>query len=401
MKKVISLILAVAMLFTLFACGGKESESSTETSGAGTTSEQYTGGAGNSTDEQNNESVVSVQLGTAFTATDSANEVEILWNSIDFAQEVHSLVENTSNYARYIADIEGETFVIAKITLKNLGGDAISDSIFSNYYYSDYYQKNYYHEIVVTFSDKYNYEMAQLDTESTVMSAYWTLEPLKTQEVYFYASIPDELVTEPFYIKFSVGDSETIYQYSDDNIAAVKEDEDAIETAEPEEEPLSQEEETYQKATKAEECNYYASAWRLFSQIPDYEDSADHIANLESILTPYDGDYTINMFAGGSYNMSIQNGSVKALMNNVDGAQPLYYDLIGYEYTDGTIAIAMASTSDYNGSGEAKPEESYYKDISDLYSNSEVYIINVTDDGKFLIVASDKNSYKYMNGSNI
>ncbi|MCI8464393.1 MAG: hypothetical protein HFI63_00810 [Lachnospiraceae bacterium] len=67
--------------------------------------------------------------------------------------------------------------------------------------------------IKIDFNDKYNYSLTQLDTESLVMSQYWSLAPLKSQEVYFLQSVPDEVVSLPFVIEFTIGDSETIYRY--------------------------------------------------------------------------------------------------------------------------------------------------------------------------------------------
>lgn len=80
---------------------------------------------------------------------------------------------------------------------QNIGGDSTSYSFFD--------------DIEVTFDDKYNYRMQQLDLDSSVMSQYWSCQPLKTVDIYWVQSVPDEVKTMGCNISFKVG--ETLYKY--------------------------------------------------------------------------------------------------------------------------------------------------------------------------------------------
>ena len=100
-------------------------------------------------------------------------------------------------FARYFPDKDDESYIVAKITIKNIGGDSTSYSFFD--------------DIEVTFDDKYNYRMQQLDLDSSVMSQYWSCQPLKTVDIYWVQSVPDEVKTMGCNISFKVG--ETLYKY--------------------------------------------------------------------------------------------------------------------------------------------------------------------------------------------
>jgi hypothetical protein len=147
-------------------------------------------------------------VGDTFTLSDGTNELEITFNGVDFEQEVHSTSDNM--YQQYFADKEEESYIVMKLDIKNVGGNSISDKVFTGYN-SD---KAEYGKILLTFDDKYNYQMQQLDTESMVMSKYWSIEPLKSQAIYFLQSVPDELVETPYTITFSLVDDDTICRYT-------------------------------------------------------------------------------------------------------------------------------------------------------------------------------------------
>ncbi|MCM1265425.1 MAG: hypothetical protein NC200_04425 [Candidatus Gastranaerophilales bacterium] len=163
----------------------------------------------NSTD--NNE-IYNIFCDTTFSASDSENDLEITVNSVDFEQEVHSLVEDTNMYSQYFPDKEEETYIVMRLNIKNNGGEQISYKIFDGYNS----ELREYNKITVIFDNKYNYNMQQLDTQSIVMGSNWHIQPLKEQEVYFVQSVPDEVVSMPFTITFKVGNSNTVYTYTSD-----------------------------------------------------------------------------------------------------------------------------------------------------------------------------------------
>lgn len=71
-----------------------------------------------------------------------------------------------------------------------------------------------YNKINLRFDNKYNYEMTQLDTQNILMSSFWNIEPLKSQAVYFFQSVPDEIIEKPYIIEFSLTNGNTICRYS-------------------------------------------------------------------------------------------------------------------------------------------------------------------------------------------
>lgn len=155
----------------------------------------------------------------------------------------------------------------------------------------------------------------------------------------------------------------------------------------------SKEEETYLLAQEAMNNNQYGYALRLFNGISDYKDSADCIASLHTIVDSYNGEYTVEMFAGGTYNMVINDGIVTTQINDVDGALLYYFELFGFTYDDGTIGMAMGNASDYDSDGiiDTTPSISYEGD--------ERYSIKSMDNGGLMIMALEGNGYTYWNGS--
>lgn len=154
------------------------------------------------TDEEieSKENIVEIKDGDVVTAKQDEDEIEITWKSAEFLQEVYGTSDNS--FAQYFTDQVGETYLVAKIKVKNISGDRISEDIFA-----DFDKK-----IQVCFNDKYNYTVHQIDPDSPVLSRYWSLEPLKTRDLYFLALVPDEVISMPYVISFIIGD--TTYQYS-------------------------------------------------------------------------------------------------------------------------------------------------------------------------------------------
>lgn len=167
-----------------------------------------------STEKETN--ILVINEGDIFVLSDGINELEITLDCVNIEQEIHSLVEDTNNYSQYYADIEDESYVIMKLNIKNIGSDSISQDVFEGYNSKE----RKYNEIALTFEDKYNYKMTQLDTQNIIMSSYWKIEPLKSQAIYFWKSVPDEIIEKPYTIQFSLanGDTYCIYNGQYENI---------------------------------------------------------------------------------------------------------------------------------------------------------------------------------------
>ncbi len=142
---------------------------------------------------------VSIKDGDILTITDGKNEIELTWNTVSFDDEVYNTSDN--QFKQYFPDQEGETYLVAKMNVKNTGGDTVSDSFFDDYY----------RNIEVVFDGKYKYSLQQLDTTSMVMSKFWSVQPLKNLDINFVQLIPDEIIDKPYEITFTVG--ETTYSY--------------------------------------------------------------------------------------------------------------------------------------------------------------------------------------------
>lgn len=149
------------------------------------------------------ENILDIHIGDVFNLSNGKNELEITLNDVNFEQEVYSTSDNM--FASYFPDIDGESYLVMKLSIKNLGGDNISYQLFDSYNSE---------KIVAMFADKYNYRMQQLDTTSSVMSEYWTIAPLKNLDVYFLQTIPDEIIDQPFTITFKLVDDDVTCKYS-------------------------------------------------------------------------------------------------------------------------------------------------------------------------------------------
>lgn len=108
---------------------------------------------------------------------------EICWEDI-----VESKDDNM--FRSVYSDVDGERYFVIKTDIKNIGGDTVT---------SDFIGK-----VNVQFSSKYNYQLRAVDIYSCVLTQYWSCQPLKTVEVYFLASIPDELVGESYTATFDL-----------------------------------------------------------------------------------------------------------------------------------------------------------------------------------------------------
>lgn len=204
MKKFTSIILGCAIL-CLTACSNNSQQSVAENSIDDNTTISNQENSVNDVDDNTSNNVqsetskesefIKVNKNSKLTMSDGTDEIEFTLTDVCFQNEVHS--NSTNPFASYFPDKDGESYIVAKITIKNIGGNS------TGYYFFD--------DIQVTFGGKYNYTLQELDLESSVMSKYWSCAPLKTVEIYWVQSVSDEVKSMGCNISFKVGDD--LYKY--------------------------------------------------------------------------------------------------------------------------------------------------------------------------------------------
>lgn len=324
---------------------------------------------------------------------------EKIWNSYDL------LPSNTQERYRYFKGEEGKKYFYLQGGLKNVGTQEINlrNAI----------------EAKCIFDDTYEYSCYIYLDEGDSVDQLGKLTPFETANFYMACQVPDELLEKYETVTFRwnytniVSEKEQNHYYeisTAENRASVgayelylalggdpasyeenvKKNENAAETKDTN---VTQEEKTYLLACEAMNNQYYGYALRLFNEIADYKDSQEYIDSLHDTVDPYNGNYTVQAFAGGTYNLKIKDGVVRTQFDNVSGALEYYFELYGITYDDGTVKMAMGSASDYDSDGiiDSVPDPTY---------DGENYIISKMDNG-FMIMASEENDYTYWNGSTI
>lgn len=202
MKKKLFIGIVTISMLVLYGCGNSSTNTVADNS-TNTVEDNTNNIADNTNNDTNNveeaapeqQETTKISKGETVTMTNGTNEIEFTLTDVAFEKEVHSTSDNM--YQQYFPDVDDESYICAKITLKNVGGDSVSDRFFD--------------DIQVTFDNKFNYGMQQLDLASMVMSQYWSCDPLKSIDIYFLASVPDEVKDMGCNISFKVGD--TTYKY--------------------------------------------------------------------------------------------------------------------------------------------------------------------------------------------
>ena len=166
--------------------------------------DKSTNGANNGNKKTN---VVSIKNGDVVTASNDSGEIEIHWEKTEFMDDVMttSYVPVGGVYA-HKKDIDGETYLCAMVKIKNTGGSSVDQYIISPK------GNQYYYDIKVIFDDKYTYSMEQVDITEHMLGDRWKLDPLKTIDIWFCASVPDEIISSPYTITFDIGDA--TYKYT-------------------------------------------------------------------------------------------------------------------------------------------------------------------------------------------
>ena len=208
MKRKICSVLCAMMVISLVGCGSsnkkaentvvdstKVVEDNTKVVEDNTSTVEET--EGKTVEEESVPENIKIGQGETVTIKNGTNEIELSIEEVTFENEVYSKSDNM--FASYFPDKEEESYVVVKPVIKNVGGDTISDNFFDR------------GKIVITFGDKFNYPMQQLDLQSSVMSQYWSCAPLKTADVWFVQSVPDEVKTMNYVLTITVDG--IVYEY--------------------------------------------------------------------------------------------------------------------------------------------------------------------------------------------
>lgn len=140
------------------------------------------------------EPFTSVKIGDKLNPSWNGGEAEVKINDVSFMDEVNSTSDNM--FKQYFPNKDGEKYFVIKMTITNLGGDNLS-----NYDLEPISEQT----LNVKFDNKFNYHLQQLDSTSCVMSKFWSIQPLKSLDVYLFQSVPDEVTSKPYTAYFSVG----------------------------------------------------------------------------------------------------------------------------------------------------------------------------------------------------
>ncbi len=149
------------------------------------------------------ESEIKVSVVEPFTSVKIGDTVNSVWNGgeskikikdVSFMEEVHNTSDNM--FKQYLPNKDGEKYFVIKLAITNLGGESLSNNDLENVGEQT---------LNVEFDGKYNYRLQQLDSTSMVMSEFWSIQPLKSLDVYLLQSVPDEVTSKPYTAYFSVG----------------------------------------------------------------------------------------------------------------------------------------------------------------------------------------------------
>lgn len=149
------------------------------------------------------ESEITVNVVEPFTSVNIGDTINPAWNGgeakvkikdVSFMEEVNSTSDNM--FKQYFANKDGEKYFVIKMSITNLGGENLSN---------DDLEGVSEQTLNVEFDGKYNYHLQQLDSTSSVMSEYWSIQPLKTLDVYLLQSVPDEVTSKSYTAYFSIG----------------------------------------------------------------------------------------------------------------------------------------------------------------------------------------------------
>lgn len=319
---------------------------------------------------------VPIAIGDTIDITDY---ISCVLNSVSYADAVYPS-DTSSFYNYYQVDNTSNTYLVFDFDMTN--------------YQSEAKQINTFMGIKALYMEKYSYSgFLVCEDGVTTLSNYSSVNPLTPIKAYYIIEVPKTVIDSPFDATISMNGNEYQLSYKTETEDVSSAENKKVEDS-PVQSDVSQEEEIYQKALQGEERLYYAYAAQLYGEILDYKDSTDRYNNLMAILAPYNGTYKINMFGGGVYDMTIQDGHA-VLQIEVENSLKYCFDILGYTF-DGKqdyVSILLGYASDSNDDGIP---DYYNYDLPDYLDNA--YVIH-EDDGQYMLVALEGNEYKYFNGS--
>ena len=133
--------------------------------------------------------------GASYTAKYESTEIKFTFNGAVFQDEIYTHSDNM--FAQYYSNQPDTQYLVVKLFVENLGGNNIN-----------------YNEIInpkLIIDDKYNYDLQQLDMNSSVCSSYWGLNPLQSQDVYLFYPVPNEIMNKGFEVTFTIGGIPYVY----------------------------------------------------------------------------------------------------------------------------------------------------------------------------------------------
>lgn len=136
--------------------------------------------------------------GTAYTSKYESTEIKFTFNGAIYQDEIYTHSDNM--FAQYYKNQPDTQYLVVKLLVENLGGNNIG--------YNDIIEPK------LLIDNKYNYNLQQLDMNSSVCSQYWSLNPLQSQEVYLFYNVPNEIINKEYDVSFTVGGTPYVYHHS-------------------------------------------------------------------------------------------------------------------------------------------------------------------------------------------
>ena len=136
--------------------------------------------------------------GATYTSKYESTEIQFTFNGAVYQDEIYT--HSTNMFAQYYKNQPDSQYLVVKLFIENLGGNNIN-----------------YNEIInpkLLVDNEYNYNLQQLDMNSSVCSQYWSLNPLQSQDVYLFYPVPNKIIDKEFEISFTVGGIPYVYHHS-------------------------------------------------------------------------------------------------------------------------------------------------------------------------------------------
>ncbi len=136
--------------------------------------------------------------GATYTSKYESTEIQFTFNGATYQDEIYT--HSTNMFAQYYKNQSDSQYLVIKLFIENLGGNSIN-----------------YDEIIdpkLLVDNKYNYNLQQLDMNSSVCSQFWSLNPLESQDVYLFYSVPNKIIDKEFEVSFTIGGIPYVYHHS-------------------------------------------------------------------------------------------------------------------------------------------------------------------------------------------